>query len=486
MADSDAETSSDASGGDACAKLAYTPDINDHRASAAWILTHTKLGRKTIRRIGWSQLFVFVIMTGAIACWNRLAAVIFMVLMLIGLLLRGQGSLKKYLLDMAVRGSLKTVDEKPSPIEGLISADSFQFRSSGTTVTYSWDGVRCFNEPSGIYLVRKDNLLRFIPARAFAGSEATRQVICDIAENHVDNREAATPLVDVVKQRSRGAPEVRPIAKPDSAPVVAYGRSPSGVLPTVSFLAGIASLFLTCLLLPGLVLGLLALTTGLLADTSQQSNRRKILKGIGILTGLFSFAAASIVIVVTGSAVVFLPSLILRSVGQVIQNVAPVIDLSHKVTCTTRAAAIAQGCQLYATGHDSRFPAHLGVLLIDGICTPEQLCDPQSGTIRFPAAAMPKTEAEWPTIQAAVDKSSDFIYVGGDLMENQDEKKVADKLIVVYSDDLFNGTGLAMGFADGNARFVESTDIGAVVEECNRARAPLGLPTIRVTLPASK
>ena len=145
--------------------------------------------------------------------------------------------------------------------------------------------------------------------------------------------------------------------------------------------------------------------------------------------GCAAICATLLLCAAMGSFSSFVPSALFRSLYSIVD--VPVLSAMHDVQASINAAAIANACAAYAKTHNSRYPPHLAVLVIDGSCDVESLHVPGGTANIIDTSSLPKSETDWPKIAAIVESGSDFEYVGADLPTelHRDESK----LITVYS-----------------------------------------------------
>ncbi len=160
-----------------------------------------------------------------------------------------------------------------------------------------------------------------------------------------------------------------------------------------------------------------------------------------------------------------------------VQSVA--VHKAREVAQFRHIADVGRACLKYASGHDGHFPPDLLTLLEAKLISVRDLSDPTN------ALAPITLPANWRHVprrvqMAAINRNSDYRYVGADLTESQNpaQRKLLGSIIIVFRNTQTMTRGGPLGFADGRVQYFSSRELGPAVLACNKARRALGLPAM--------
>jgi hypothetical protein len=487
----------DAVGRGHVAVVTFVPTADDVGSCIRWSLIYSRGGRRHVRYATLRFVIFILFAAGLVALWKIAAGVSVILLFGIAVAVHGRGSPKRMIIEGMIRRLTKRAVHGAPLVMIKVIADAHGLRkeqSDGRAIELPWRLVGLIQRSeAGIFIVSNDEPIVFVPARAFS-SPADLGRFQELCSSLWKNDSSALPSENAVEVQPPGADAPSPLTNSKSSAIAAsqplneldYAAlvRPCG-MASVSLALAVASLVTLPFLLPALILGIVAVVTGLLARRRIRRSMSKVLGlananwGVGL--GAFSVLVSTCLMVLSISVI----SLVWGSIRNVVTSAVPIVRSGNMASALFNAAGIAQACRIYAVGHGGRLPQHMAILLITGACTPQQLCDPNSSTAPIPISKIPKAEADWRIIEHDVDSSSDFLYVGQGLVVGQSGDPAEADLIVVYGRDIYGGEGRVVGFVDGNARFVESRDLRVVFEKCNAARKQLGLKAIVMDVPST-
>ena len=158
-----------------------------------------------------------------------------------------------------------------------------------------------------------------------------------------------------------------------------------------------------------------------------------------------------------------------------VQSVA--LHKAREVSQFRHIAAIGNACLEYAGRHHGHFPPDLLTLLNAKLITVRDLSDPTN------ALAPISLPANWNHIKrttqiAAINRNSDYRYVGSDLIlpNSATKGKLLGDIIILFRNTQTMHQGGPMGFADGHVKYYSAKQLNDALAASNKARKQLGLP----------
>ena len=197
----------------------------------------------------------------------------------------------------------------------------------------------------------------------------------------------------------------------------------------------------TCLFpvgIVGLILGIIALV--------RENNEPQRYGGRGMAVGG----------IVTGGISILLIPVMALMISVMLPSLSRARELAKRAVNSANLRGIGQAALIYANNNAEAFPPDLNTLLAKGLCAPQQMIDPSSGSV--PPAC-------------------DYYYVAG--LTNADDPL----WIVAYCDPTYhNGEGATVLFLDGHTKFIEepgfTTQLDAFFTEFEQDRGapPVVIP----------
>jgi hypothetical protein len=472
--------------------VAYEYNPRDIITAAQWCLMHSNVGNALINRLIFVLAMLGSVTTIALAWWRLEIGIAILAFLILLTAVHGRDWLRRAIIKGLSRRISRESQTGQTSVQKQVVVNETEVvitSNNDQRKVFQWaelDGVEQTNE--GVFFSQKQNLICFIPARAF-GHPSTMNDFYERSKKASDSFSKVVPTPSSAERPPYEPAKATSIPRPLPMHPDYTQHSRVSRLAILSVISGIAGVLTLCFLITGFILGPLAFVTGIIAGRqirrSPNTLTGKRLAFSGTVLGFSTFAVSLLLVTVVTTTSLTIPWLIHRIISPIVSSAMPAIKTSDQATSAMHAVAIVAGCKLYAAGHDGKFPPHFASLLIEKCCTPEQLLDPASSTSPISVTIVPKSEADWMLIAPAVDTASDFVYVGSDLrqIDSPEQSSLRSQLMVVYNHDLYDGAGRIVGFADGNARFIETKDLPAVFAACNGARAALKLRSISIDVP---
>ena len=448
----------------------YRPVLADQFVTARLMLLRTGIGKKLARKVLALWIILTLIPAVCLALWHLVLGILFLLVTWTTALVLGRGSVTEWFNEKLVRKMVQRSSTEHQATDRCLTvlADKLAVGSEGSNLReFRWEELASI-ELAGedVFLTFSGDQFVFLPIRIFDNVDERDAFICGCRSRMKNNT-----------SEPRGV-NTQPTS--DEPVSIAYSNHPTNVRNTfasIALITGLIALLSTCVPMAGLIAGALAMTFGIIAAqrARQQTRMRGMRRAIfGMVAGATSVAASVLFLAVLGTLVSFVPIALLRSLHTIVQS--PLLSLADDVEATSNAAALAQGCRLYAAGHNSSFPPHLAAQLIAKYCKEAELHVPGSKTPTLDMRTLPPSESDWKKAAPAVEGVSDFAYVGTDLSTAAMGDPAA--LIVVYGKEYLADGGRPVGFADGNGKYLNPAEFDAAVDECNRVRGSMGLPPL--------
>jgi prepilin-type processing-associated H-X9-DG protein len=166
-------------------------------------------------------------------------------------------------------------------------------------------------------------------------------------------------------------------------------------------------------------------------------------------------------------------------------------EYRQRADALTSLQHIAEESRQYAAENNQHWPPHLAALMVAGVLSPSQIRYRYSSKPKLRTS--PSSSDDWHSLTSSVDASTDFLYLGQDLIISPAFTAVASNIIVavgktnlpeipiaIYNANTrtydYQFTARPVAFADGHAALFPLEQLPTIFASSNTERSTLHLP----------